>query len=57
MYKGLSDYTVVLYKLLVKITESKEQLHTLNSIRRLLLLDDRYFVRVNLNSLSANDEA
>ena len=57
MYKRLSDYTIVLYKLLVKITESKEQLHTSNSIRCLLLLDDRDFVRINFNSLSADNKA
>ena len=57
MYKGLSNHTIVLYKLLVKIAESKEQLHTSNSIRRLPLLDDRDFVRIDFNSLSANDKA
>jgi len=57
VYKRLSNYTIVLYKLLVKITESKEQLHTSNSIRRLLLLDDRDFVRIDFDSLSANDKA
>ena len=56
VYKGPSDHLIVLYKPSIKVVKPKEQLHTFNSIRRLLLLDSRDFVRIDFNSLSTNNK-